>query len=152
MGLDMYLSAKRYLTNYDFHPEEKAVNQRVKEALGLQGYDRESQSMEVKLTVAYWRKANQIHNWFVQNVQGGKDNCDEYFVPRDALIDLLETVNVVLANRDSSKLKPVEGFFFGSTNIDEWYWDDLEHTKTMVTHALEDTALKDAMFYYESSW
>ena len=25
--------------------------------------------------VGYWRKANQIHNWFVENVQDGEDDC-----------------------------------------------------------------------------
>ena len=26
----------------------------------------------------YWRKANQIHKWFVDNVQGGIDDCRPY--------------------------------------------------------------------------
>lgn len=26
--------------------------------------------------VGYWRKANQIHNWFVENIQDGVDDCD----------------------------------------------------------------------------
>lgn len=25
--------------------------------------------------VGYWRKANHIHNWFVENVQDGEDDC-----------------------------------------------------------------------------
>lgn len=25
--------------------------------------------------VGYWRKANQIHNWFVENIQDGEDDC-----------------------------------------------------------------------------
>ena len=40
--------------------------------------------------VAYWRKANQIHNWFVENVQNGEDDCrchDE--VTEDKLLTLL---------------------------------------------------------------
>lgn len=34
------------------------------------GFDRISES------VGYWRKANAIHRWFVENVQDGEDDCD----------------------------------------------------------------------------
>lgn len=46
--------------------------------------------------VAYWRKANHIHQWFVENVQGDEDDCQEYRVSREQLQTLLETVNTVL--------------------------------------------------------
>lgn len=39
--------------------------------------------------VAYWRKANAIHNWFVENAQDGVDNCGTYEVERYLLEDLL---------------------------------------------------------------
>lgn len=39
--------------------------------------------------VGYWRKANQIHKWFVDNVQNGIDNGDRYKVTREQLEDLL---------------------------------------------------------------
>jgi len=32
----------------------------------------------IELDYAYWRKANQIHNWFVENVKDGVDNCGNY--------------------------------------------------------------------------
>ncbi len=33
----------------------------------------------------YWRKANGIHAWFVQNVQEGEDDCKEYYVSQSKL-------------------------------------------------------------------
>lgn len=45
--------------------------------------------------VAYWRKANAIHRWFVENVQNGKDDCGEYPVTREnlrSLVDLCQQV------------------------------------------------------------
>ena len=48
--------------------------------------------------LAYWRKANQIHKWFVDNVQEGVDNCGEYYVSHEKLQELLDTVNNVLAD------------------------------------------------------
>lgn len=40
--------------------------------------------------VGYWRKANQIHNWFVENVQNGVDDCGYYECTEEDLDKLLE--------------------------------------------------------------
>jgi hypothetical protein len=44
----------------------------------------------------YWRKANQIHNWFVENVQDGDDDCREYDVATSDIEKLLYTCNRVI--------------------------------------------------------
>jgi hypothetical protein len=46
--------------------------------------------------VGYWRKANHIHNWFVENVQCGVDNCGSYIVSRDQLVQLRDACQYVL--------------------------------------------------------
>ena len=46
--------------------------------------------------IAYWRKANAIHAWFVENCQDGRDECQTAYVSRDQLEDLLLAVNAVL--------------------------------------------------------
>lgn len=46
--------------------------------------------------VADWSKANQIHAWFVNNVQNGVDNNSYYFVTEDDLLDLKEICEEVL--------------------------------------------------------
>ncbi len=38
-----------------------------------------------KLNVAYWRKNNAVHKWFVDNLNNGEDDCQEYYVPRGHL-------------------------------------------------------------------
>ena len=43
------------------------------------------------------------------------------------------------------------GFFFGSTDYDEYYWEDLENTKTMLTDILAEPE-DDAEFIYRASW
>lgn len=50
----------------------------------------------VSTQVAYWRKANQIHNWFVQHCGGGEDNCQRIYVSREDLEALLKTCKQVL--------------------------------------------------------
>lgn len=49
--------------------------------------------------VGYWRKANEIHNWFVENVQDGEDDCSYHSeVTREVLEELLNICNKVLAS------------------------------------------------------
>jgi hypothetical protein len=152
MGLDMYLRAKTHISNFDFWPEEKAINQKIKETVGLGHLDSDAASVELTIGIAYWRKANQIHSWFVENCQDGIDECQESYVDRDKLTELRDLCAKALETKDSKLLEPRSGFFFGSTEIDEWYWSDLEHTKKVLTDILEDDKLKDMDFYYRASW
>lgn len=95
MELDMYLEKHYYHFKY-MRDGKKAPCKK------LDGY-------EVKKTVceaAYWRKANQIHGWFVREVQGGNDNCKEYEVSLDKLKELLALVNKVLETKDTNLLPP----------------------------------------------
>ena len=78
MGLDMYLTKETYIgANYEFN-----------EIGGTLELTREGSPIPIKLNrvvsiserIGYWRKANQIHNWFVENVQGGEDDCKKYYV------------------------------------------------------------------------
>jgi hypothetical protein len=46
--------------------------------------------------VAYWRKANEIHKWFVDNVQNGVDDCNNYKVTLEDLYNLNEVISKIL--------------------------------------------------------
>lgn len=48
--------------------------------------------------IGYWQKANQVHGWFVDNVQKGEDDQKEYFVNRTQLGNLLAATQEVLDN------------------------------------------------------
>lgn len=102
---------------------------------------------------AYWRKANAIHSWFVKNVQGGIDDLGWYTVSKEQLISLLETVNQVIEDKSLAEqlLPPQFGFFFGSTDIDERYFDNLEYTKNQLEKLLE-TYDEQNEYFYTSSW
>jgi hypothetical protein len=155
MGLDMYLKAKRYYTNYSYNEHaknEKEINAKIKEVLGLSHLDEDDNSIEVSVNIAYWRKANAIHNWFVEVCQEGKDECQESYVGRDQLIELRDLCTEVLDTKDATKLPPTAGFFFGSTEIDEWYWSDIEATRDKLDTIISNNALEDFDFYYHASW
>jgi hypothetical protein len=134
--------------------------------------------------VAYWRKANHIHKWFVDNVQSGNDDCGKYYVSQDQLKDLValceqvinsvETVEgdismgttyhpdgtvekhtvkgQVIAQKEMAKniLPTQSGFFFGTTDYDEYYLNDCRSTIKMLKPYLKDESSGD--FEYRSSW
>lgn len=143
MGLDMYLSAKRYLWS------------REREAVAVSGVDIPAgfELKELSCRAGYWRKANQIHKWFVDHVQGGEDECRPHVVSRDQLVKLLGACQSVKTDPDliPSLLPPCEGFFFGSQEIDQYYWDDIDHTIAMLTRLLA-LELDGWEFEYCSSW
>lgn len=145
MGLDMYLSAKRYL----WHSEEEIAN-KIGEAFPELGGSR---IKEITAELMYWRKSNAIHKWFVDNVQDGKDECQESWLDKEKLEELLAVIKEVRSDQKKAKelLPPQAGFFFGSKDIDQWYWQDLEATQT----ALEKILAMDLQgwdLYYRASW
>ena len=152
MGLDMYLKARKFINNWDYRPEDKPINQAIREAVGLGHRNDEDADVYITIGVGYWRKANQIHKWFVDNCQKGVDDCRESYVSREKLETLLALCKETLETKDASKLPPQSGFFFGSTEVDEWYWADIEHTIKTLESALNDRALDNWDFEYQSSW
>lgn len=144
MGLDMYLSKKRFISG-----EER-------KRLTITGLEPAVTIAKVECIVeeaAYWRKANAIHRWFVANAQHGQDDCGGYEVSREQLARLLETVDQVLADKTlAASLLPTQaGFFFGGTAYDEGYDYDLEQTRTMLSAALRADE-PEVAFVYQASW
>lgn len=141
MGLDMYLNKYR---------KTKLENGTI---------------LREEIDEVYWRKFNAVHKWFVDNVQDGIDDCERYSVSEEQLKELLSIVSLILNiksvddtegyNLASELLPTQEGFFFGTTHINEDYWDYLEYTKEQLEGILSDeNNLKheDCFYTYRASW
>jgi hypothetical protein len=155
MGLDMYLSARKFVSGYDFK-DDKALYKAIIEQVGASGFASEhTPHMNISVTTAYWRKANQIHQWFVDNVQNGVDDCGDYYVDRSQLVELRDLCQRLLDNRQNIdpklELPPSQGFFFGSYDIDDYYWHQIEDTVNQLNSTLQNTP-EDWGFSYHSSW
>ena len=141
---------------------------------------------ELGIEVGYWRKANMIHDWFVNHVQDGIDDCGYHNeVTKEILEELLDTctkvyesctmivgqVNngsvyengkwtaclepgkVVIDPTVAKELLPTtSGFFFGSTDYDEYYVNKIENTIRIINEVLETTDFETEAIYYISSW
>lgn len=105
--------------------------------------------------VGYWRKANQIHRWFVENIQNEIDDCEYHReVTKEDLEQLLDACHEVICNPDLSELRlPTQGgFFFGDTDYGEYYLEEVRETIDIITNVLETTDFDKQMIYYVSSW
>ena len=157
MGLDMYLEARKSVSNWQVSDaSDKTAFNTIIEAVGLsvEDIDPDFPVVGVELNVGYWRKANQIHRWFVDEVQDGEDDCRSYYVSREQLEDLFalcDEVSVIHSNAE--ELLPVaSGMFFGSYEYDEWYFEQVEDTKKMLRKILDNPKLSGYDLYYRSSW
>jgi len=77
----------------------------------------------------------------------GKDDCQESYVTYEQLMELKALCEEVLKTKDASKLPPTSGFFFGSTEVDEYYFQDLEDTIKQLS-GLDP----EGSYYYQASW
>ena len=150
MGLDMYLSKKTYVKYWE-HNGDNNYDVKVTKAGEPTKIDPKKVSYIVE-EVGYWRKANQIHQWFVDNVQGGVDDCRDAYVERDKLEQLLNLCKIVSIDKDKAEqlLPTASGFFFGGTGYDEWYYEQINDTIEILEEALSDDEADH--FEYHSSW
>lgn len=117
----------------------------------IEKYPIDSQREEV----AYWRKANAIHKWFVDNIQDGIDDCREHRpITKNDLETLKDLCERVLNNHDLAPelLPTMPGFFFGNYEYDECYFEILETTVEICDRIIETFDFNNYFLFYESSW
>jgi len=137
----MYLTAKKYLYSDERKDKVQELFSEIK-----------CKVTTIEFELIYWRKANAIHKWFVDNVQEGNDDCKNYYVADEQLRKLLNLIEKVLKNRElAGELLPTQkGFFFGGEEYDEYYWGELERTQKELNNLL--ISGMEESFYYQSSW
>lgn len=162
MGLDMYLNKRTYLgAQYDFNQIDGMVDiQRKNRPVNINF----KRITYIEEEMGYWRKANAIHKWFVDNVQNGKDDCNDYYVDVEELKKLRDMIQTILKAKGKKRenlalklLPPYEGFFFGNTDIDKYYFEDLEYTVNLINKVESENEEANennisVKWIYQSSW
>jgi len=155
MGLDQYLSASEYISRWDYTEDydrsENELFSQVVSQFGVAVDPAGHAGLQIDFPMGYWRKANQVHTWFVENLADGEDDCRKMFVTRENLKNLRDLCKQVLADHSlAEELLPTGiGFFFGSTQYDEWYFKDLKNTLEIIDRCLKS---KFDYFEYQASW
>lgn len=103
--------------------------------------------------VFYWRKANHIRRWIIDHTgYCDEDNCVYYVLTKADLEQLLKDCKAVKEDHSlaESVLPTMDGFFFGSTDYDKWYFDDINNTIDGLETILDETDFdKEEICYYE---
>ena len=98
-------------------------------------------------TVASWSKANQIHNWFVENLQNGIDDCSYYFITEGDLLDLKEICKKVLALNPYELDKDSYLLYYSADALIDNKIITKEHYAKLETELKEILPTKGGFFY-----
>jgi hypothetical protein len=171
MGLDQYLYARIKLHDYEqlnvqAKTEERRIQGELRSAIieklklstileensSLMGFFTVPARITIELEVGYWRKCNQIHKFFDSEVATVENGADIY-VEREELEELKVRILKVQADHSlAEELLPTEdGFFYGSINYDEGYYQDLEDTIKILDRVLAYVS-EDISYYYTANW
>ncbi|GLQ52494.1 hypothetical protein ACFFJT_13070 [Dyella flava] len=134
MGLDMYLEARFYLPPYDetLAPIRAAIGKAIGYVPPAEKPDNDPTLLEVtgvSVRVGYWRKFDPLHQWFVNNVQGGHDDCRPSFVSSEVLTELEDQLDQI----DDDPQSASEHFIIeDDSTLDE---TDVDYTIKVLVHA-----------------
>ena len=96
----------------------------------------EIEAANPRTEVAYFRKVNLLMVFF--DYEG---NCEYKVISQGEIEDLIDRCNRVLADHELAEtlLPTTSGFFFGSTDYDEWYFRDVEEVRDTFQKILDET-------------
>ena len=159
MGLDIaFYKAKRSKDNETKERLEeirKALDAEYIKSIGernsklIKELEDEKEKINPWNEVAYFRKVNFLIPFF-----GYEENCSNIEIDKYQVEDLIEACKEVLANHDkASFLLPTQaGFFFGSTDYDDWYFDDVQNVKEKFEEVLADFDMDEDILIMYCWW
>ncbi|MDT2914439.1 hypothetical protein [Lactococcus lactis] len=130
MGLDQYFEIQKKRSEKELEEEIRRI------FIDEQPSDQEIENMLYFTSeLAYFRKFNALQNYFEKKFN--LDNCEKVIMEDYIYEDLLDRTTKVLnahqqktqteAEEIAIKLLPnTEGFFYGSQEYDEYYYEDVE--------------------------
>ncbi|ENH98128.1 hypothetical protein J416_01479 [Gracilibacillus halophilus YIM-C55.5] len=130
----LYQKVKKYMTTYELFGNEY---------------------LTIISKVMYWRKANHIHNWFIQHTMNGiDDNPAITEVKEQDIRNLCYDCASVLQDesRATEILPTLPGPFFGSTAYDSFYLYEIERTLDKLSDELSSTFFQKNYVVYQSWW
>lgn len=161
MGLDMYLSVKRHSNfskwdqedgkqkSFNYPPELKKIEDKL--------FNHNFLTNDEEYGVGYWRKFNALHDYMVNVVGSGEDDGSTIYVSDKECQQILDICKKIQKNHElaPSLLPTVDGFFFGSTEYDDWYFKNIDYTVDLFTDLIEflhTDAGRQFTVQYDASW
>lgn len=161
MGLDIYLFKRK---QPEVEPTIESLKLGLDDALFLitnrdnfraeyleEWVNRQREKFGLDRNVGYLRKVNFIYGYFSDRIDENTMECE---VTKEDLKDIIAKCKEVLEKEDeetSKKLLPTcSGCFFGSTDYDSYYYDDVKEVLELSTKLLADLHEDETLVVYFS--
>lgn len=153
MGLDSYLYAHTFVSSLYGEEGEAEFFNSIKELMQASPFIEEDQLYfaEAKVQVGYWRKFNALHHYIIKNIANGVDNCNPIEFTRHEITKLVSVLEEVNEDNAVELFPTTSGFFFGSTDYDDYYFIQVNNAKQFFSNLLENSP-KNWTFTYQASW
>ena len=164
MGLDMYFYARKTTyKSFSKWDEPNSANE-VNYPKDLKTfsdyiYDRNFKSVQTETSyqIGYFRKFNALHSYIVKTFANGIDNCQDIILYKEDVEQIKKVLDEVLnAHQQVEKAKELlptqSGFFFGGTDYDEYYFEDVKDAADLMQSFLDNFDFEKYQLVYRASW
>lgn len=164
MGLDMYFYARKttYKSFSKWDNPDRANEVNYPEDLKtFSDYicDRnfKSELIETTYQIGYFRKFNALHSYIVKTFANGVDDCRDIILYKEDVEQIKKVLDEVLnAHQQVEKAKELlptqSGFFFGGTDYDEYYFEDVKVAADLMHSFLDNFDFDKYQLVYQASW
>ena len=106
--------------------------------------------------IGYFRKFNALHGYIVKTFADGVDECQEILLHKKDIEQIKKVLDEVLEANTEEKAKEIlptqSGFFFGSTDYDEFYFEDVKDAADLMQNFLDNFDFESYQLVYQASW
>ena len=164
MGLDMYFYARKttYKSFSKWDNSDRANEVNYPEDLKtfsdyICNRNFKSVQTETIYQIGYFRKFNALHSYIVKTFANGIDNCQDIILYKEDVEQIKKVLDDVLnAHQQVEKAKELlptqSGFFFGGTDYDEFYFEDVKVAADLMQSLLCNFDFDKYQLIYEASW
>ncbi|AWM79061.1 hypothetical protein DKL61_01090 [Gammaproteobacteria bacterium ESL0073] len=103
------------------------------------------------MEMGVFRKVNALLQWvntYVMTVE----NCAYIPISKEDLEKLQGTLNQLTTDNCQELFPTQEGFFYGSTEYDECYWEDVQAIKEWLDKTLAEFDFGEEMLFFSAWW
>ena len=122
-------------------------------------YDRNFKSVETetRYQIGYFRKFNALHSYIVKTFADGLDNCQDVLLYKEDVEKIKKVLDDVLnIHQQAEKAKEIlptqSGYFFGGTDYDEYYFEEVKVAADLMQNFLDNFDFESYQLVYQASW
>lgn len=99
----------------------------------------------------YFRKVNCLQGYFEREID--IQNCDIKGISKEHIEKIQDITNYILNNKNdieyiNENFPTTQGFFYGSYEIDNDYFEDIAYINEIINEILENFDSEDYLFYW----